>query len=693
MDHKLDCAARCATEVGCPFGYACRAVASSRPPRNRSGAGDVDRGSGNRSDGLIARRLSSMTSPEWGAGDLRIAGAVGRPGPDGGRGGLRAADAGAGGRDPGGPRRPGRAGGRPDGDRQDRGVPAADVRSAAAPRQHELLAGAPSGSRPDHRPDAGAGDAGRRVRQDLRPDRSVAGRGRVRRRADRAADEAAAGRGRDPRGNPRSAARPRRPAHRQPEPGRGPRPRRGRSDARHGLPARHPPDHRAGAEAAADAALLGNVLGRHPAPGGDPAPRPGHGRGRTAEPGRRGRPAARLSRRSRPQGGPPRPPDRRERLAPGPRLHPDEDRRVTSRELPRPPRARGRRDPLGPQPARPDAGPRGLQDRLDPGPGRNRRRRPGPRHRGPAPRRELRAAVAAPRLRPPDRADRPGRRDRRRREPRLDRRGGPAAGRPAAPATGDPVDGRDGLRAGSQRGGTTAPGWSARRGPVRDPPPLASPERGSSRLRGPEPMTQATGASMGAGAVNVAPGMKNPSMSDDSTFSTAYRLTWTFGRSATPASPRSISSITTSWSATNAPPGRASALAGSKPTGVGIRPRTRYGPISMTTEYQVAWSVISGSPVQTSRTSSGGTRTLPRCSGLEPSSGYQRAPSTGTGERRSGDWVRPGRDDVPATTPVGVKISTCGIALPGTWCDGASFDPCAPARPRPYRTPAAVVPA
>src|SRR5260221_647597 len=161
-------------------------------------------------------------------------------------------------------------------------------------------------------------------------------------------------------------------------------------------------------------------------------------------------------------------------------------------------------------------------------------------------------------------------------------------------------------------------------------------------------------------------------MSVDSTRSTAYRATWMVGRSATPAPGRFMSSIRPSRRATNAPPGRTSARDGSNPGGVPMRPNTRYGPISSTRSYQVAWIVMSASGVATTSTSSGGIRTSPRCSGFEPSSGYQRARSIGTGERRSGDATRPGRGVNPATTPVGVKISTCGIALPGSCSPAAS---------------------
>ena len=170
---------------------------------------------------------------------------------------------------------------------------------------------------------------------------------------------------------------------------------------------------------------------RHPAPvGHDPADpetvevAPRHRR--------RGRPPARLPGRPRPQGGAAGPPDRRGRPAPGARLHPDEARRVAPGVVARPGRRRGGGDPLRSLAAGADAGARGVQGGRDPGPRGDRRRGPRPRHRGPAPRRQLRAAVEPAGLHPPDRPDRPGRGDRRRDQPRLHRRGRPAARRPAA---------------------------------------------------------------------------------------------------------------------------------------------------------------------------------------------------------------------------------------------------------------------
>ena len=124
--------------------------------------------------------------------------------------------------------------------------------------------------------------------------------------------------------------------------------------------------------------------------------------------------------------------------------------RHAARDLARPGRDRRRRDPQRPIAAGADAGPRGVQDRRDPGPRRDRRRGPRPRHRGPAPRRELRAAVEPAGLHPPDRPDRAGRCDGRRDQPRLHRRDGPAARRPAAAPQGDPVDRRGRLHPGSE---------------------------------------------------------------------------------------------------------------------------------------------------------------------------------------------------------------------------------------------------
>ena len=123
----------------------------------------------------------------------------------------------------------------------------------------------------------------------------------------------------------------------------------------------------------------------------------------------RGDPPARLPGRPRPQGSAPRPPHPQGRPAPGPRLHPDQARRQPARHAPRSRRPRRRGDPLRSLAARADARARGLQVRRDPGPRRDRRRGARPRHRGPAGRRQLRAAVEPAGLHPPDRPDRPGR--------------------------------------------------------------------------------------------------------------------------------------------------------------------------------------------------------------------------------------------------------------------------------------------
>ena len=66
------------------------------------------------------------------------------------------------------------------------------------------------------------------------------------------------------------------------------------------------------------------------------ATRSGDGRGRRPQHDGGSRPPARVPGRPRPQGSPPRPPDPQPGLAPGPRLHPDEDRRDAARELSRP---------------------------------------------------------------------------------------------------------------------------------------------------------------------------------------------------------------------------------------------------------------------------------------------------------------------------------------------------------------------
>ena len=213
---------------------------------------------------------------------LRRTWPVRRPVADRRRGGLHRADTGAGTGDPIGARGQGRPRRRADGHRQDGRLHAADPRPAPAAGEHLVLAGPAPGPLPRPDADARARRPGRRERQDLQPPRAAAVGGRVRRRAARPPDQGAPGRHRDPRGHARAPARPRRPARGEPRPGRDPRARRGRPDAGHGLHARHPPHPRPAAVAPADAAVLGDVLGRHQAPRGlDPA-RPGDDRGRPA---------------------------------------------------------------------------------------------------------------------------------------------------------------------------------------------------------------------------------------------------------------------------------------------------------------------------------------------------------------------------------------------------------------------------
>ena len=197
--------------------------------------------------------------------DIRFARPVGRSSRHCRRRGLSHPDTGPGRRHP--PRAPGSrsARGSPDGNGQDRGLRAPDPRPDAAARQHQLLPGAPPGSRPDPRPYPRAGDAGRRQRPDVRPDRAAPLDRGLRRHPDRAADQGPPHRRRDPRRDPRPAARPRRPADGQSRRRRDPGPRRGRPDARHGLPARHPADPRAAPGAPPEPALLGDLLAGDPA--------------------------------------------------------------------------------------------------------------------------------------------------------------------------------------------------------------------------------------------------------------------------------------------------------------------------------------------------------------------------------------------------------------------------------------------
>ena len=307
---------------------------------------------------------------------------------------------------------------------------------------------------------------------------------------------------------PGPPARPRRPAGRQPRPGRDPRPRRGRPDARHGLPAGHPADHRAAPGQAPEPDVLGDVLRRHPAPVGDDPARPGDGRGRAAQHDRRGDPPARLPGRSRPQGGAAGPPHPQGRPAPGARLHPDEARpprgwrpgstaraSTPSRSTPtarsRSGRARSRASRRGEIRVlvATDVAARGLDIEDLPR------------------RRQLRAAVEPAGLHPPDRPDRPGRRDGRGDLPRLHRRDRPAARRPADAQAGDPVDGRGGVH---PRPRTRSRGRSGR-GPVtpgsaRSTTPIASPSGGGrapgapAADRRPVPTGRSPGTTRGTGA-------------------------------------------------------------------------------------------------------------------------------------------------------------------------------------------------
>ncbi len=193
---------------------------------------------------------------------LRRAGALGRPPADRRGGGLRGADARPGTGDPPDPGRKGRARRRPDRHRQDGGVHPADPRPPPAVREHVVLARAAPGPVPRADTDPRARGPGLGGHQDLWPQGAAPCDGRVRRGAARPADQGAAGGCRDPGRHTGPAARPRRAARRQPDPGRDPRPRRGRPDAGHGLHARHPPHPRPAAEPQAEPAVLGHLLGR-----------------------------------------------------------------------------------------------------------------------------------------------------------------------------------------------------------------------------------------------------------------------------------------------------------------------------------------------------------------------------------------------------------------------------------------------
>ena len=120
----------------------------------------------------------------------------------------------------------------------------------------------------------------------------------------------------------------------------------------------------------------------------------------------------------------------------------------------------------------------GFKSGDDPGPRRDRRRRPRPRHRGPAGRRQLRAAVEPAGLHPPDRPDRARRRDGRGHLARVHRRDRPAARRPADAQARDPVDRRgrlhprSGHRAAAARGsGRSRPGRHGAPRPSQAGPP------------------------------------------------------------------------------------------------------------------------------------------------------------------------------------------------------------------------------
>ena len=185
----------------------------------------------------------------------------------------------------------------------------------------------------------------------------------------------------------------------------------------------------------------------------------------------------------------------------------------------------------------------GFKTRRDPGPRRDRRRGARPRHRGPAGRRQLRAAVEPAGLHPPHRPDRPRRGDGRGDLARLHRRGRPAARRPADAQAGDPVDGRGRLRPRPRHGAATArrAGQAARASRTASRPPQAGPPPGVSRewpasLRLPgrpvpgrsSPLRRAPGRASsrhpavpaGATVSTTAPGKKNPSMRSASTRST-----------------------------------------------------------------------------------------------------------------------------------------------------------------------------
>ena len=174
--------------------------------------------------------------------------------------------------DPGGddrapPRRPRRDRPGPDGQRQDRGLHAAD------PGAHRRRLGRPAGDRAV--PDARAGAAGgRRLPRARRLPGGRARGARLRRRADPRADRPARPRRPGRRGHARPRARPAAArqdgARRLPHGGAG----RGRRDAVDGLHRRHPRDPAAHAVGPPDGALLRDHAGAHPPPGGGGAAQP-----------------------------------------------------------------------------------------------------------------------------------------------------------------------------------------------------------------------------------------------------------------------------------------------------------------------------------------------------------------------------------------------------------------------------------
>ncbi len=345
--------------------------------------------------------------------------------------------------DPARPRGPRRARRRPDRDRQD-----GRLRAADAPAPPRVTAGRPPRHpRADPHPDPRARAPGRGERPDLRFPGPHPLDDHLRRRRVRPAGPRAARRARDRGRDPRPPARPRRAADDRPVTGRDPRPRRGRPDARHGLHPRHPQDPRDPAVAPPEPALLGHLLGRDPAAGRRPARQPGVGPGHAAQHADRAGHPCRPHGRPRPQARAAEPshPERPDR--PGARLHADQARRKSTRAAADPGRHHRDRDPRQQEPAaaRPRAG--RLQGRPVHGPGRDRGRRPRARHRGAPARRQLRAADGPRGLRPSHRTDRPCRRRRRCRLAGLRRRAQAAQRHRASARTRDPARDDPGLRA------------------------------------------------------------------------------------------------------------------------------------------------------------------------------------------------------------------------------------------------------